>query len=144
MDQLVFSEMTEASALSRVFPVLQQLRPALTSLEQLEAYWQRVRPAGYRLLTVEKAGEVVAVASFRIQENLVHGRYLYLEDLVCDATVRRQGIGEAIMQQCRVIAETSGCAKIVLDTGLNNPLAHRFYYRQGLLASSLRFQQVLA
>jgi hypothetical protein len=32
-----------------------------------------------------------------------------------------------------------GCAALVLDTGLDNVLAHRFYYRCGMLASALRF-----
>ncbi len=32
-----------------------------------------------------------------------------------------------------------GCKKLVLDTGLDNALAHRLYYRQGLLAQALRF-----
>jgi hypothetical protein len=36
-----------------------------------------------------------------------------------------------------------GCRKLVLDTALENTLAHRFYYRQGLLAMSLRFNCLL-
>jgi hypothetical protein len=32
----------------------------------------------------------------------------------------------------------------VLDTGLDNVFAHRFYYRQGLLARALRFSRDLA
>jgi hypothetical protein len=31
----------------------------------------------------------------------------------------------------------------VLDTGLDNALAHRFYYRQELLAKALRFHMSL-
>ena len=37
-----------------------------------------------------------------------------------------------------------GCSRLVLDTGLDNVLAHRFYYRQGLLARALRFSHDLA
>ena len=36
-------------------------------------------------------------------------------------------------------AAALGCAKLVLDTPLTNVLGHRFYYRNGLLASALRF-----
>lgn len=143
MDTLVFSEVTEPGELQRVFPVIQQLRPSLTALSQLQEYWLRVQPAGYRLLAVEKDGDVVAAVSFRIQENLVHGRHLYLEDLVSDALVRGNGVGERVMQHMRRIACAENCVKMVLDTSLSNTLAHRFYYRHGLLASSLRFQQLL-
>jgi len=36
-----------------------------------------------------------------------------------------------------------GCHKLVLDTALENTFGHRFYYRQGLLAMSLRFNCLL-
>jgi hypothetical protein len=37
-----------------------------------------------------------------------------------------------------------GCARLVLDTPLTNVLGHRFYYRNGLLATALRFGQTLS
>jgi len=92
---------------------------------------------------LKKADQFVALASYRIAENLVHGHYLYVEDLVTDQAVRGTGYGQILMEMLKQEALEQGCGKIVLDTGLNNALAHRFYYRQGLLASSLRFNQVL-
>ncbi|MCJ9714285.1 GNAT family N-acetyltransferase, partial [Bordetella hinzii] len=35
------------------------------------------------------------------------------------------------------------CAQLVLDTGLGNALAQRFYFRQGLLSAALHFRQAL-
>ena len=37
--------------------------------------------------------------------------------------------------------ERLGCGRPVLDTALDNVLAHRFYYRQSLLARALRFSR---
>lgn len=52
-------------------------------------------------------------------------------------------IGRRAMDRLKAEGRALNCAKLILDTGLNNALAHRFYYRQGLLATSLRFNTVL-
>ncbi|HTW54281.1 MAG TPA: GNAT family N-acetyltransferase [Stellaceae bacterium] len=41
-------------------------------------------------------------------------------------------------------ARKLGIERLVLDTALDNVLAHRFYYRQGLLARALRFSRPIA
>ncbi|MNT19214.1 hypothetical protein D3C72_1544650 [compost metagenome] len=47
------------------------------------------------------------------------------------------------MDRLKAEARAAGCRKLVLDTPLTNVLGHRFYYRNGLLASALRFYYVL-
>jgi hypothetical protein len=42
-----------------------------------------------------------------------------------------------------VVARADGCARLTLDTGLDNLLGQRFYFRYGMLPSSLRFGMVL-
>jgi hypothetical protein len=39
---------------------------------------------------------------------------------------------------------SASCNWLVLDTALDNILAHRFYYRQGILARALRFSRETA
>jgi len=142
-DGLLLIRVSEEIQLAAVLPLIQQLRPHLVNLDDWIAYWKRASQAGYRLWSLKKADQFVALASYRIAENLVHGHYLYVEDLVTDQAVRGTGYGQILMEMLKQEALEQGCGKIVLDTGLNNALAHRFYYRQGLLASSLRFNQVL-
>ncbi|MFZ6861897.1 GNAT family N-acetyltransferase [Undibacterium sp. Ji67W] len=141
---LLLTRVCKENQLSSVLPLMQQLRPHLTDLSTWIAYWKRASQAGYRLWRLENAGQIVALVSYRIAENLVHGHYLYVEDLVTDHAERGSGYGQMLMDLLKQEALAQGCGKIVLDTGLNNALAHRFYYRQGLLASSLRFNQVLS
>ena len=66
-----------------------------------------------------------------------------VDDLVCDETERSQGHGARLIERLRAEGRARGCAKLVLDTALDNVRAHRFYYRQGLLALALRFSQPL-
>ncbi|MHB0921404.1 MAG: GNAT family N-acetyltransferase, partial [Thiomonas delicata] len=76
---------------------------------------------------------------YRVQENLVHGRFLYVDDLVTDADARRAGHGAWLLNRLKDEARLLGCEKLVLDTPLSNALGHRFYFRHGLLATALRF-----
>jgi GNAT superfamily N-acetyltransferase len=122
-----------------LFGLMQQLRPQLRSADAFVDYWKRQADSGYRLVAVYEGATAHALASYRRQENLVHGRFLYVEDLVTDAGARGRGHGERLMAWLHAQARSSGCARLVLDTGLDNVLAHRFYYRCGLLAGALRF-----
>lgn len=134
---------TQEDQVCAAYLLMRQLRPQLESVQAWVAYWQRAQAAGYRLWMLVQDEEIVALASYRVQENIVHGVHLYVEDLVTDDAVRSHGFGQILMDMLKEQARASGCGKIVLDTPLSNTLGHRFYYRQGLLAGALRFNQVL-
>ncbi|HCA27584.1 MAG TPA: GNAT family N-acetyltransferase [Betaproteobacteria bacterium] len=123
----------------RCYAVMAQLRPHLASEDDFVARWRRQATDGYRLLALLDGLHVVALAGFRVQENLVHGRFLYVDDLVTDERLRSGGHGERLMARLKQEAHVLGCGKLVLDTPLSNSLGHRFYFRNGLLASALRF-----
>ncbi|CAG9170486.1 hypothetical protein LMG23994_01915 [Cupriavidus pinatubonensis] len=125
------------------FGLMRQLRPHLADVNELIARWRRQQSAGYRLMAVWDEGRPVALAGFRLQDNLVHGVHFYVDDLVTDESARSGGYGARLMDRLKNEARALGCTKLVLDTPLTNVLGHRFYYRNGLLASALRFNIVL-
>ena len=71
----------EGAATVACFPVMRQLRLDLSEDEFLQRV-ARQRPQGYQLLAASVDGEVVAVAGFRVLDNLAWGRFLYVDDLV--------------------------------------------------------------
>jgi ribosomal protein S18 acetylase RimI-like enzyme len=122
------------------YDLMRQLRPHLTSPEEFVARWRRQVADGYRILALwSEQGGPRALAGYRITENLVHGKFLYVDDLIADQSERSRGYGARLLDKLKDEGRKLGCAKLVLDTGLDNALAHRFYYRQGLLAQALRF-----
>ena len=129
---------TEA-AVSACYGLMAQLRPHLASEEAFVTRWRRQVAAGYRLLALWQAARPIALAGFRVQENLVHGRHFYVDDLVTDETARSSGHGRVLIHRLKAEGRALGCAKLVLDTPLTNTLGHRFYYRHGLVATALRF-----
>lgn len=122
------------------FPLMQQLRTHLSSEAEFATRWRRQhQTAGYRLLGLWQEGRLLALAGFRIMENLVHGPHLYVDDLVTSEEARGRGHGARLLQHLQQESRALGCEKLLLDTPLSNVFGHRFYYRQGLLGTALRF-----
>jgi ribosomal protein S18 acetylase RimI-like enzyme len=118
---------------------MKQLRPHLLSVQEFVDRWRRQEAAGYRLLVLWDEDRAVATAGFREQENLVHGRHLYVDDLVTDSSGRSKGYGKMLIEHVMNEGRQLGCAKLLLDTPVSNSLGQRFYFRQGLVVTAFRF-----
>jgi GNAT superfamily N-acetyltransferase len=123
--------------------LMAELRPQCDDLQTFAAAWKQQREEGYRLIALFDGGEPLALAGYRVQHNLMHGRFLYVDDLVTTAARRGEGLGEHLLAWLKDEARRQGCGKLLLDTPLGNVLGHRFYYRHGLFAGALRFNIAL-
>ena len=122
---------------------MRQLRQHLQSSEDFLARVGLQREQGYRLLGVWEDSKPVALAGYRRIDNLIHGSFIYVDDLITDAAGRGQGHGERLLDELRALGRTENCNRLVLDTALANSLAQRFYFRVGLLARGLHFSMDL-
>lgn len=124
------------------FAVLSQLRPQLTQdtfLERVKSQMQQ----GYRLACVQEHDRVIAVAGYRVSQNLAWGKFMYVDDLVTDSAKRSQGAGKALLQWLSNEAKHLGCAELHLDTGTHRKDAQRFYAREGLEMVGYHYKQAL-
>jgi ribosomal protein S18 acetylase RimI-like enzyme len=126
------------------FGVMHELRPHLRDYQDFAARLARMRGDGYRLLAGWQDDAPVALAGYRLQENLIYGPFLYVDDLVVKEDIRGGNWGARLLREVTAIARREGCAKLVLDTALSNARAQRFYFREGLLTGAMRFSKVLA
>jgi len=79
------------------WPVIHQLRPHVLE----EGFARRMRElqrSGYKLAYLREGRAVVAVAGYRLVEQLARGRVLHIDDLVTDQQRRGQGFGRQLMQ----------------------------------------------
>ncbi|PIB42225.1 GCN5 family acetyltransferase [Pseudomonas sp. 2822-15] len=134
---------TEADCIAS-FAVMQQLRPHLNDAAHFAAQVQRQRQHGYHLLAAREHGKVVGLAGYRLTENTLYGEFIYVDDLVVDATLQRRRLGEQLLDRVRAETRARGYRYLVLDTGLHMVLAQRFYFRQGLLPRGMHFSQDLS
>jgi GNAT superfamily N-acetyltransferase len=117
--------------IEQCFPVMAQLRPHLER-EEFIARVQRQMADSYRLAYLSAGSSVIAVAGYRITENLAWGRFLYVDDLVTDQAARSRGHGKALLAWLTRHARQNGCAQLHLDSGAQRKDAHRFYLREGM------------
>jgi ribosomal protein S18 acetylase RimI-like enzyme len=129
--------------LAACFPLMHQLRPHLASAQEFIDRVRRQAGTGYRLVALWQGAAPCALAGWRLQENLVHGRFLYVDDLVTDAAARSQGHGHRLMTHLLSVARTHGCGKLLLDTPISNTRGQDFYLREGLATTALRFAVAL-
>ena len=125
------------------FPVMKELRPHLQDAAAYVVQVMHQRTQGYRLLAAWQDGTIVGLAGYRQMDNLIYGRFVYVDDLVVTASLHRAGLGERLLQAARQQAVALQCSHFVLDTGLHMALAQRFYFRQGLLARGMHFVEPL-
>ncbi len=133
---------TEADV-AAFFPVIHALRPNISGPAEMIERVLRQFDQGYHLLAAWSGDAVVGAAGYRMQENLIRGRFCYVDDLVVAAEYRRHGLGAMILDAVAEQARATGIGRLVLDTGLDNLLGQRFYFRYGMLPASLRFGKIL-
>ncbi len=134
-------------AIAACFPVMFELRPHLIQ----ETFVERIRQQqsqGYRLAYLEAtegevSGQPVAVAGFRISNNLAWGKFLYVDDLVTSATQRSHGYGKALLNWLNDYATQEGCSQLHLDSGVQRKAAHRFYQREQVTVTGFHFARNL-
>jgi ribosomal protein S18 acetylase RimI-like enzyme len=135
---------THDDELLACFPAMSQLRPRLTDSKHFVATCRQMEQTGYRILAAwNDDATVLALAGYRLQENFVFGRFVYVNDLVTIESARGRGLGARLIAQVSVIAVKEGASRLVLDTGLANTKAQRFYFRAGLLPLALTFSSDL-
>jgi GNAT superfamily N-acetyltransferase len=93
---------------------------------------------------VQVTDRVVAVAGFRIGENLAWGRFLYVDDLATLPAHRSKGYGAKLLSWLMELAAKEGCQQMHLDSGIQRKDAHRFYEREGMTMASFHFVEIVA
>lgn len=125
------------------FPVISELRPSLTGAAEWADRATAMAAAGYRVLAAWDGDRVSAVAGYRVMENLIHGRFLYVDDLVTAHDRRGRGLGASLLKALSTIGIEERCRRLVLDTAAANTNARRFYRREGLSDVIIGFMKPL-
>ncbi|WP_031460569.1 GNAT family N-acetyltransferase [Chloroflexus sp. MS-G] len=129
---------TTDEEIAACYPVMRELRPHLTATAFVPCIRQ-LMAVGYQLVALVDHDEIVAVAGFRIGENLAWGRFLYVDDLVTRAERRSNGYGAILLNWLKDFAAKAHCHQLHLDSGTWRKDAHRFYEREGMQLSSFHF-----
>lgn len=134
---------TTDAEIADCFPVMRELRPHIAENQFISRIRNQIK-SGYRLAFVQVTGSVVAVAGFRVGENLAWGHFLYVDDLVTHPAYRSKGYGAKLLSWLKEYAAKEGCLQLHLDTGAHRIKAQRFYEREGMTMASFHFFENVA
>ncbi len=90
-------DVREDAEAAACYALMRELRPHLASEAAFIEQWRRQKTAGYRLWALWNDGAPITLAGFRIQDNLVHGLHLYVDDLITGETGRGKGYGQQVL-----------------------------------------------
>jgi GNAT superfamily N-acetyltransferase len=128
---------TDAARLAAAEAVHRQLRPLLPA--DYAGRMREVFASGAEMAVALEGEQVLGLTVFRVIEKTYSGRELYCDDLVTDEARRSTGVGAALIAYMRRVARERHCDTFALDSGVQRPQAHKFYFREGLTVGAFRF-----
>jgi ribosomal protein S18 acetylase RimI-like enzyme len=111
----------------------EEIQPLDERQTQVEQALFGTPPLAYALVVEDEAGDIVGLAAYSfLWPSAGSTHSLYLKELYVRDTLRRQRIGERLMQELRTIAESRpGCSRVEWTTDGVNPDARAFYRSLG-------------
>ena len=116
--------------LRSIYPLLRELRTELTEENFLRFYHEAHNHDEFTIVAMLENGSAVGLMGYRVLYDFVHGKHLYIDDLVVANTARSRGIGAKLLKFAEKKAQEFGCARLRLCTGVTNESAKRFYERE--------------
>lgn len=133
----------EETQVRGIFPLFKQLREHLNEAEFWRIYQAAKKEGGYALWGAFEGEACMGLLGVRILTDFVHGRHLYIDDLVVAEAARSKGIGAFLLAEARRLAGEQGCSQIRLCTGIQNERGKAFYERNGLSLRAVAYKAKL-
>lgn len=124
-----------------IYPLIRQLNPSLTPA----LFTKRLKdmlPFGYRAVAVFEGEKMVGVSGFWVHSRFWCGRHLDIDNFFVLPDYRGKRIGQKLTAWLEKKALEEKCELMVLDVYSDNFLAHRFYHREGFVATGSHFTKV--
>ncbi len=125
--KIVASNALDSNDLKRFFELLKELRPHLTLVSFKKIFSEAQKSSSYQMIGIEDETGLVALMGYRILHDFVHGKHIYIDDLVSKEASRSKGYGTILLKHAEEIAKENGCTNLRLCTGIENEAGKKFY-----------------
>ncbi|WP_447505621.1 GNAT family N-acetyltransferase [Acinetobacter pittii] len=97
-----------------------------------------------QILIAEERGKIYGFLSlYFIPQIALQGDFAKICYLCVDENMRSKGVGHLLVKEAEQQARSRGCDRMELHSGMQRPLAHRFYLRQGYVEAPKYFRKAL-
>lgn len=138
----VIVEACSVDEVNRCYPLMNILRPRLIKSEFSDQV-SRQQQQGYHLMVLQEDDIPVSLLGYRLVENLIIGKFLYVDDLVTDPDLKQRGYASQLLNWTVEVAKQHECRAIQLDSGFENVDAHRLYLNHGFQLSAHHLRKSL-
>lgn len=129
--------------IERAFPIMKELRSELSFQDYVAIYEQAKAADSYTLVGAYEGGNCVALMGYRVLHDYVHGKHVYIDDLVTTESCRSKGVGSKLLSFAEAEAGRLGCSGLRLCTGIANEGGKKFYEREGWQFRSIVYKKKL-
>lgn len=127
MSSLTMKELQTDHEIIEAFPVMKQLRTHLDESTYLDLVREAKEKDRYKMFALYDSHKVVAVIGFTPMITLYYGRFVWVCDLVTDASRRSKGSGKKLLTYVHEWVKENKYDSVALSSGLQRTEAHRFY-----------------
>ncbi|MFV5630488.1 GNAT family N-acetyltransferase [Acinetobacter oleivorans] len=100
--------------------------------------------ANSQILVAEEKGTICGFLSlYFITQIALEGDFAKICYLCVDENIRSKGVGHLLVQEAEQQAKRRGCDRMELHSGVQRPLAHQFYLREGYIEAPKYFRKAL-
>ncbi len=97
-----------------------------------------------QILVAEEEGEICGFLSlYFIPQIALQGDFAKICYLCVNENMRSKGVGHLLVQEAEQLAKRHGCDRMELHSGVQRPLAHQFYLREGYVEAPKYFRKAL-
>ncbi len=128
----------------QAYQIMKELRTKLVLDDFITIYKQAKSADNYTLIGAYVNTECIALMGHRILYDYVHGKHLYIDDLVTTEAYRSKGVGARLLKVAEEHAKKTGCKYLRLSTGIENENARSFYEKEGLKLRAVVYKKVFA
>lgn len=138
--RITLRELTKTEIPS-IFPLVHMHNPKITKA----TFTKRLKgmlPVGYHALAAFDGETMVAISGFWLRSRFWCGRQLDIDNFFVHPDYRGAKLGQKMLKWLEKRALAEKCDLIVLDAYADSFLAHRFYHREGFIATGTHFTKV--
>jgi GNAT superfamily N-acetyltransferase len=130
-----------AKEIPSIYPLVNLHNPRVTK-PRFTAALKDMLPLGYHAVAAFDGERMVGISGFWLRARFWCGRQLDIDNFFVHPDYRGAGIGKKLVEWLEKRALAEGCELIVLDAYTDSFLAHRFYHREGFVATGTHFTKV--